>query len=102
MSQMFRLFEANSGTVQRKRGLFKKAVQQARERRWGPLRKDSGHAFLNIPRKGLEDLAKSSTSAVDSANLGQASREEQVWFDDRGGCNLHVFHSGFSLKADSG
>ncbi len=55
-----------------------------------------------IPRKGLEDLAKSSLSAVDLANLGQASREEQVWFDDLGGCNLHVFHSGFSLKADSG
>jgi len=34
---MFRLFEANSWTVQRKRGMFKKAVQQARERSWGPF-----------------------------------------------------------------
>ncbi len=39
MSQMFRSFEANSGTIQ---------------------------------RKGSEDLAKSSTSAVDQSNLGQA------------------------------
>ncbi|MCH7614741.1 MAG: hypothetical protein IH978_03230 [Nitrospinae bacterium] len=41
MSQMFRSFEANSGTIQ---------------------------------RKGSEDLAKASTSTVDSANLGQAPK----------------------------
>ena len=41
MSQMFRSFEANSGTIQ---------------------------------RKGSEDLAKSSTFAVDSPNLGQAPK----------------------------
>ena len=31
-------------------------------------------AFFNIPRKGSEDLATSSTFAVDSSNLGQAPR----------------------------
>jgi len=31
-------------------------------------------AFFNLPRKGSEDLATSSTFAVDSSNLGQAPR----------------------------
>ncbi len=30
--------------------------------------------FFNIPQKGSEDLATSSTFAVDSSNLGQAPR----------------------------
>ncbi len=29
-------------------------------------------AFFNLPRKGSEDLATPSTSAVDQSNLGQA------------------------------
>ncbi|MCH7614198.1 MAG: hypothetical protein IH978_00415 [Nitrospinae bacterium] len=82
MSQMFRSFEANSGTIQRKRGRLKKAVQQGR-RAFGAR---SVHAvrehaksprtqlavFFNLPRKGSEDLAKFCTPAVDRSNLGQA------------------------------
>jgi len=79
---MFRSFEANSGTIQRKRGRLKKAVQQGR-RAFGArsVHAVRGHAkslrtqlaaFFNLPRKGSEDLATPSTSAVDQSNLGQA------------------------------
>jgi len=79
VSQMFRSFEANSGTIQRKRGMFKKAVQQGR-RAFGArgvhgVREHAKNprtqlaAFFNLPRKGSEDLGTSSASAVDSSNL---------------------------------
>ena len=86
MSQMVRSFEANSGAIQRKRGMFKKTVQQGhrdfgtrsvhgvREHAKSPGTQLA--AFLNIPRKGSEDLAKSSTPAVDPSNLGQAPRHQ--------------------------
>ncbi len=79
---MFRSFEANSGTIQRKRGRLKKAVQQGRRafgarsvhgvREHAKSRRTQLAAFFNIPRKGSEDLATPSTSAVDQSNLGQA------------------------------
>ena len=76
---MFRSFEANSGTIQRKRGRLKKGVQQGRR----ALGARSVHAvrehaksprtqlavFFNLPRKGSEDLATSSASTVDLSNL---------------------------------
>ncbi len=64
---MFRSFEANSWAIQRKREMFKKAVQQARERGWRP--------FSTFPEND-EDLATSSTPAVDQSNLGQAPRTQ--------------------------
>ena len=79
---MFRSCEANSGTIQRKREMFKKAVQQGRRafgarsvhgvREHAKSRRTQLAAFFNIPRKGSEDLATSSISTVDQANLGQA------------------------------
>jgi len=81
LSQMFRSCEANSGTIQRKRGMFKKAVQQGRRafgarsvhgvREHAKSLRTQLAAFFNIPRKGSEDLATPSASTVDSANLGQ-------------------------------
>jgi len=86
---MFRSFEANSGTIQRKREMFKKAVQQgcrdfgARSvhgvRKYPKSRRTQLAAFFNIPRKGLEDLAKSSTSAVGQSNLGQAHELARIF-----------------------
>ena len=87
---MFRSFEANSGTIQRKREMFQKAVQQGRRavgaqsvhgvRKHAKSPRTQLAAFFTIPRKGSEDLATSSTSAVDSANLGQAPRASSKIF----------------------
>ncbi len=84
MSQMFRSFEANSGTIQRKREMFKKAVQQGRRafgarsvhgvREHAKSPRTQLAAFLKIPRKGLEDLATPSAPAADPSNLGQGPR----------------------------
>jgi hypothetical protein len=81
LSQMFRSL-ANSGTIQRKRGRLKKAVQQGRRafgarsvhgvREHAKSPRTQLAAFSNIPRKGSEDLATSSASVVDQFNLGQA------------------------------
>ena len=75
---------ANSGTIQRKWGMFKKAVQQGRRvfgewsvhgvREYAQSPRTQVGAFFNLPRKGSEDLAISSEPAVDPANLGQAPR----------------------------
>ncbi|MCH7616020.1 MAG: hypothetical protein IH978_09865 [Nitrospinae bacterium] len=65
MSQIFRSFEANSGTIQ---------------------------------RKGSEDLAKSSTSTVDSSNLGQAPRELNTFGRSLG---LVLFCCGAGLNGGS-
>ncbi len=91
MSQIFRSFEANSGTIQRKRGMFKKVVQQGRRalgarsvhgvREHAQSSRTQLAAFFNIPRKGSEDLTKSSTSAVDLSNLGQGPRGGNGWAD---------------------
>ncbi len=85
MSQMFRSFEANSGTIQRKQGRLKKAVQQGRRafgarsvhgvREHAKSPRTQLAAFFNIPRKGSEDLATSSASEVDSSNLRQVHRQ---------------------------
>jgi len=90
LRQMFPTFEANSGTIQRKRGMFKKAVQQGRRafgewsvhgvREHAQSPRTQLGAFFNIPRKGSEDLAISSEPAVDPANLGQAPRLNFVFF----------------------
>ncbi len=117
---MFRSFEANSGTIQRKREMFKKhalaeaggrparpqgfpafvakgyfdgvalargayteyvSTPKARERSWLVCRSlgegwrppaSARACFFNISRKGSEDLATSSTPAIDQSNLGQA------------------------------
>ena len=80
MSQIFRSFEANSGTIQRKWGTLKKTVQQGRRafgarsvhgvREHAKSPRTQLAAFFNIPRKGSEDLATPSTPAVDPPNLG--------------------------------
>ena len=64
--------------------MFKKAVQQGRRafgarsvhgvREHAKSPRTQLAAFLNIPRKGSEYLAKSSAPAVDPSNLGQAPR----------------------------
>ena len=74
---MFRSFEANSWAIQRKREMFKKAVQQARERGWLVCRSlgEGWRPFSTFPEKD-EDLATSSTPAVDQSNLGQAPRTQ--------------------------
>ncbi len=60
------------------RGAYTEYVStpKARERSWLVCRSlgEGWPAFFNISRKGSEDLAKPSTSAVDSSNLGQAPR----------------------------
>ena len=71
-------------TIQRKLGMFKKVVQQGRRalgarsvrgvRAHAKSPRTQLAAFFNIPRKGSEDLATSSASAVDPSNLGQAPR----------------------------
>jgi len=81
---MFRSFEANSWAIQRKRGRLKKAVQQGRRafgarsvhgvREHAKSPRTQLAAFFNLPRKGSEDLAISSTPAVDQSNLGQAPK----------------------------
>ncbi len=82
MSQMFRSFEANSGTIQRKRGMFKKAIQQGRRgfgarsvhgvRAHAKSPRTQLGAFFYIPRYRSIALAKSSAPAVDPSNLRQA------------------------------
>jgi len=54
------------------RGAYTEYVStpKARERSWRP--------FSTLPRKGSEDLAKSSASAVDSDNLGQAPNKDHA------------------------
>ena len=66
--------------------MFKEAVQQGRRafgarsvhgvREHAKSPRTQLAAFLNIPRKGSEDLAIPSASAVDSSNLGQAPEED--------------------------
>ena len=84
LSQMFRSFEANSLVMQRKRGMFKKAVQQGRRafgarsvhgvREHAKSPRTQLAAFFNIPRKGSEDLATSSAPTVDPSTLGRTPR----------------------------
>ncbi len=67
--------------------MFKKAIQQGRRgfgarsvhgvREHTKSPRTQLAVFFNIPRKGSEDLATSSTPTVDQSNLGQAPRLRQ-------------------------
>jgi len=85
LSQKFQSCETNSWAIQGKRGRLKKAVQQGRRafgarsvhgvREHAKSPRTQLAAFFNIPRKGSEDLAGSSTSAVDLSKFGKGSKK---------------------------
>ena len=61
------------GAVQQGRRAFSaRSVHGVREHAKSPRTQLA--AFFNIPRKGSEDLAKSSASVVDLSNLGPAPK----------------------------
>jgi len=63
------------GAVQQGRRAFgARSVHAVREHAKSPRTQLA--VFFNLPRKGSEDLATPSTSAVDSSNLGQVPRNK--------------------------